>query len=216
MKTEKTKCSETSAYKIQTPGNYTEESLQQDVFDLLGFCAASLGSLLVTFQGSISAPLSRVKMLKKMHMIKLNVSVYRYILYILHYASKDVCVCIYNTALNISEKSKVVKQSKFTSFMNQIYFELEFVFMSPHCASVAVSIHTSNELLDIYQFLLLRHHTMILCQWITLMYHVNSDRVLLEELSNRIMSTVTYGQHFCWFCLYCCMFEAFVMHVQYY
>jgi hypothetical protein len=27
---------------------------------------------------------------------------------------------------------------------------------------------------------------------------------------------VTYGQHFCWFCLYCCMFEAFVMHVQYY
>jgi hypothetical protein len=126
-------------------------------------------------------------------------------------------VCIYNTALNISEKSKVVKQSsKFSSFMNQIYFELEFVFMSPHCASVTVSIHTSNELLDIYQFLLLCDHTMILCQWIALMYHVNSDRVLLEELSNRIMSTVTYSQHFCWFCLYCCVFEAFVMQVQYF
>jgi hypothetical protein len=79
MKTEQTECSETLAYKIQKPGNYPEESLQQDVFDLLGFCAASLVSLLVTFQGCISAPLSRVKMLKKMHIIKLNVSVYRYI-----------------------------------------------------------------------------------------------------------------------------------------
>jgi len=28
MKTEQTQCSETSAYKIQTPGNYTEESIQ--------------------------------------------------------------------------------------------------------------------------------------------------------------------------------------------
>lgn len=88
--------------------------------------------------------------------------------------------------------------------------------MSPCCTSVTVSIHTSNELHDIYQFLLLRDHTMILCQWIALMYHVNSDRVLLEELSNRIMSTVPYCQNFCWFCLYCCMFEAFVMQVQYY
>jgi hypothetical protein len=28
MKMEQTKCSETSAYKIQTPGNYPEESIQ--------------------------------------------------------------------------------------------------------------------------------------------------------------------------------------------
>ena len=28
MKMEKTECSETSAYKIQTPGNYPEESIQ--------------------------------------------------------------------------------------------------------------------------------------------------------------------------------------------
>jgi hypothetical protein len=29
MKMEKIECSETSAYKIQTPGNYTEENLKQ-------------------------------------------------------------------------------------------------------------------------------------------------------------------------------------------
>jgi len=29
MKMEQTECSETSAYKIQTPGNYPEESAQQ-------------------------------------------------------------------------------------------------------------------------------------------------------------------------------------------
>ena len=29
MKMEQTGCSETSAYKIQTPGNYPEESIQQ-------------------------------------------------------------------------------------------------------------------------------------------------------------------------------------------
>jgi hypothetical protein len=29
MKMEQTQCSETSAYKIQTPGNYPEESIQQ-------------------------------------------------------------------------------------------------------------------------------------------------------------------------------------------
>jgi len=27
-----TQCSETSAYKIQTPGNYPEESIKQDYF----------------------------------------------------------------------------------------------------------------------------------------------------------------------------------------
>jgi len=30
MKVEQTECFETSAYKIQTPGNYPEESIQQD------------------------------------------------------------------------------------------------------------------------------------------------------------------------------------------
>jgi len=29
MKMEQTECSETSAYKIQTPGNYLEENIQQ-------------------------------------------------------------------------------------------------------------------------------------------------------------------------------------------
>jgi len=30
MKVEQTECSETSAYKIQTPGNYPEESIKKD------------------------------------------------------------------------------------------------------------------------------------------------------------------------------------------
>jgi len=29
-----TECSETSAYKIQTPGNYPKESIQQSILDL--------------------------------------------------------------------------------------------------------------------------------------------------------------------------------------
>jgi hypothetical protein len=37
MKMEQTECSETSAYKIQTPGNYQEESIQQ------GLCVWQLG-----------------------------------------------------------------------------------------------------------------------------------------------------------------------------
>jgi len=55
------------------------KNFRKDVFDLLGFCAASLGSLLVTFQACVSVPLSRVKMLQKMCMLKLNVPVCRYI-----------------------------------------------------------------------------------------------------------------------------------------
>ena len=35
MKMEQTECSETSAYKIQKPGNYPEENIQQFVFTLL-------------------------------------------------------------------------------------------------------------------------------------------------------------------------------------
>jgi len=31
MKMEQTECSETSAYKIQTPGNYPQESIQQNL-----------------------------------------------------------------------------------------------------------------------------------------------------------------------------------------
>jgi len=34
MKMEQTECSETSAYKIQTPGNYPEENIQQNCFSL--------------------------------------------------------------------------------------------------------------------------------------------------------------------------------------
>jgi len=32
MKIEQTECSETSAYKIQMPGNYSEENIQQFIF----------------------------------------------------------------------------------------------------------------------------------------------------------------------------------------
>jgi hypothetical protein len=32
MKLEQTECSETSAYKIQTPGNYPEENIQQKTY----------------------------------------------------------------------------------------------------------------------------------------------------------------------------------------
>jgi len=35
MKMEQTECSETSAYKIQTPGNYPEENIQQSSYDVL-------------------------------------------------------------------------------------------------------------------------------------------------------------------------------------
>ena len=35
MKMEQTECSETSAYKIQTPGNYPEESIQQFSFIII-------------------------------------------------------------------------------------------------------------------------------------------------------------------------------------
>ena len=34
MNMEQTKCSETSAYKIQTPGNYPEESIQNVLFHI--------------------------------------------------------------------------------------------------------------------------------------------------------------------------------------
>jgi hypothetical protein len=85
-----------------------------------------------------------------------------------------MCVCVRacvracNTAINISGKSKVVKQSsKLSSFVNQIDFEVQFMFMSHHFTSGNVSIRTSNELRDISQFLLLHDHMMILCQYDT-------------------------------------------------
>jgi len=34
MKVEQTECSETSAHKIQTPGNYPEENTQQTIYPL--------------------------------------------------------------------------------------------------------------------------------------------------------------------------------------
>ena len=37
MKMEQTECCETSAYKIQTPGNYPEESIQHSEHSLTGF-----------------------------------------------------------------------------------------------------------------------------------------------------------------------------------
>jgi len=47
MKVEQTGCSETLAYKIQTPGNYPEESIQQ-------FVVMLVKSLLGLYFGSIT------------------------------------------------------------------------------------------------------------------------------------------------------------------
>jgi len=38
MKVEQTECSETAAYKIQTPGNYPEESIQHSNLVYLHTC----------------------------------------------------------------------------------------------------------------------------------------------------------------------------------
>jgi hypothetical protein len=44
MKMELTECSETSAHKIQTPGNYPEENIQEfDVFGSHAGCSMSRG-----------------------------------------------------------------------------------------------------------------------------------------------------------------------------
>jgi hypothetical protein len=43
MKMEQTECSEMSAYKIQTPGNYPEESMQQMLFNLTWICLTTGG-----------------------------------------------------------------------------------------------------------------------------------------------------------------------------
>jgi len=49
MKMEQTACSETSAYKIQTPGNYPEENIQQSV----GFFIIKRNVLTVNFKWSL-------------------------------------------------------------------------------------------------------------------------------------------------------------------
>jgi len=49
MKMEQTECSETSAYKIQTPGNYPEESIQQLKFFLLNSAVILLFSIIFVF-----------------------------------------------------------------------------------------------------------------------------------------------------------------------
>jgi len=43
MKMEQTECSETSAYKIQTPGNYPEENIQQKRLSWEGHIAQKRG-----------------------------------------------------------------------------------------------------------------------------------------------------------------------------
>jgi len=53
MKMEQTECSETSAYQIQTPGNYPEENIQhtehgesfKSRITLLGYYAASIADI---------------------------------------------------------------------------------------------------------------------------------------------------------------------------
>jgi len=44
MKMEQTECSKTSAYKIRTPGNYPEESVQEDSCLLQGLRYTKTGS----------------------------------------------------------------------------------------------------------------------------------------------------------------------------
>ena len=48
MKMEQTECSETSAYKIQTPGNYPEESIHQHFSSL----AETIVCVLMFIQGA--------------------------------------------------------------------------------------------------------------------------------------------------------------------
>ena len=38
MKMEQTECSETSTYKLQTPGNYPKENIQQVIFNMVHYC----------------------------------------------------------------------------------------------------------------------------------------------------------------------------------
>jgi len=45
MKMEQTECSETLAYKIQMPGNYPEESMQEECCYLTDFISAYLVDL---------------------------------------------------------------------------------------------------------------------------------------------------------------------------
>ena len=45
MKMEQTECSETSAYKIQMPGNYPKESMQHMFVNLTSYVKSDMGSL---------------------------------------------------------------------------------------------------------------------------------------------------------------------------
>jgi len=54
MKMEQTGCSETSAYKIQTPGNYPEESIQQKIFGFLGIQSENVVVTLETERTKLS------------------------------------------------------------------------------------------------------------------------------------------------------------------
>jgi hypothetical protein len=51
MKMEQTECSETSAYKIQTPENYPEENIQQKRLSWVGHIAQKRGKNTCKFFG---------------------------------------------------------------------------------------------------------------------------------------------------------------------
>ena len=51
MKMEKAECSETSAYKIQTPGNYPEEGTKEFTFDTIKEEKCMLGTQRDTSEG---------------------------------------------------------------------------------------------------------------------------------------------------------------------
>jgi hypothetical protein len=61
MKMEQTECSETSAYKIQTPGNYPEENIQHTEHGKSLKSRTGFGCLCLMFQRIRASPSSRVK-----------------------------------------------------------------------------------------------------------------------------------------------------------
>jgi len=75
MKMEETECFETSAYKIQTPGNYPEESIQQTEYDVSHLKSISPISQCVWqkygYAQSVSVNLPKVKHISEALIVKM-------------------------------------------------------------------------------------------------------------------------------------------------
>jgi hypothetical protein len=59
MKMEQTECSEKLAYKIQTPGNYSEESIQL-LHNILNYSKSFYGRHIVLYSGSLDTNWSKL------------------------------------------------------------------------------------------------------------------------------------------------------------